>query len=107
MINSHHCIWLQLNIIKDQLILSIPSGHVNLNDMYIQVWLRVEFGFTLAAAVVAAFGWDICLVMTLMNLKLFPLKIKFSTSINLKLKFFIIKDTFYFFVFIFLSITNN
>jgi hypothetical protein len=86
MINSHHCVGLQLNIVKDQLILSIPSGHVNLNDMYIQVWLRVKLGFTLAASIVTTLGWDVRLMMTLMNLKLLPLKIKLATSINLRLK---------------------
>jgi len=39
MVDCHHGVGLQLNIVKDEIILAFSAGHVNLDDVNIQIWL--------------------------------------------------------------------
>ena len=59
------------------------NGDVYLNDVNVQVWLRVKLGLALAAAVVPALGGDVGLVVSLVDLELLPLEVELAAAVDL------------------------
>jgi hypothetical protein len=55
----------------------------NLDDVDVEVGLRVELGLALAAAVVAALGGNVGLVVPLVDLELLALQVEFAAAVDL------------------------
>ena len=82
-VDRHHGVGLELDIVKDQLVLAVPTRHVNLDDVYVEVRLGVELGLALRAAVVPPLGGHVSLVMPLMDFKLLAFQVKLSAAVHL------------------------